>query len=87
MNESSFLDIFTNMKWKWNLYDRVHAENRTINDFIFSVTGFIDFIVEPSMAVCGDMLEVIVNALNSPSSQTGTASSQESQNGTYLNLC
>lgn len=33
------------------------------------------------MAVCGDMLEVIVNALNSPSAQTGSTSSQESQSG------
>ncbi|XKL69100.1 hypothetical protein PGB90_006869 [Kerria lacca] len=45
-----------------------------------SQIGFIDFIVEPSMAVCGDMLEVIVNALNSPSAQTGGVSTQESQN-------
>ena len=34
------------------------------------------------MGVCGDMLEVIVNALNSPSAtSTAASNAQESQNG------
>ncbi|XP_072937105.1 dual specificity calcium/calmodulin-dependent 3',5'-cyclic nucleotide phosphodiesterase 1 isoform X2 [Epargyreus clarus] len=42
-----------------------------------SQIGFIDFIVEPSMAVCADMLECILGPLHSSSKTTNTASQQE----------
>ncbi|CAH0726160.1 unnamed protein product, partial [Brenthis ino] len=42
-----------------------------------SQIGFIDFIVEPSMAVCADMLECVLGPLHS-STKTSSSSGQES---------
>lgn len=42
-----------------------------------SQIGFIEFIVEPSMGVCADMLECILGPLHSNTKNTANASGQE----------
>lgn len=53
-----------------------------------SQIGFIDFIVEPSMGVCADMLECILGPLHSSTknstSTAGPESISEESSGTYI---
>jgi hypothetical protein len=49
---------------------------------LFSILGFIEFIVEPSMAVCSDMLEAILGPIHSsckPSDSTQQSISEDSE--------
>lgn len=49
---------------------------------IFYFAGFIDFIVDPSLAVCSDMLEYILAPIMG--NQTGKAKKDCAQGGFYI---
>ncbi|KAK7573441.1 hypothetical protein V9T40_010632 [Parthenolecanium corni] len=53
-----------------------------------SQIGFIDFIVEPSMTVCGDMLEVIACVVSGPPTQMADSVCRaETQNAVETSVC
>lgn len=52
-----------------------------------SQIGFIEFIVEPSMQVCSDMLETILAPLNSDKSVDDSSESKINTSSAYLLDC
>jgi len=65
-----------------------------MNIIFLCILGFIEFIVEPSMAVCSDMLEAILGPIHSsckPSDGAQQSISEDSElgrtkNGNFLDL-
>ena len=52
----------------------------TISDIKYSCAGFIDFIVDPSMGVCSELLDKVAS-LNSSNSTVSNAIAEEPSQG------